>query len=138
MRLKAEIIAILLAFVMALAPFAMPRAMAHEGHRSAPAAIAVEGHEAKAGHAHAHQVGRALAGRGAACHAVPTACGDAHGDRYDGAQGCCGMGLCHAFQVSPALSLASPSASSTVRLLPRDEQVESSARGGLDRPPRTA
>lgn len=131
LRLTARIIACLLAITLAMAPFAMPKAMAHEGHRAAAASVVIEEHDLHSAHTH---MGVQTA---SSCSTAVQACEGTHGAQPEDAQGCCGIGLCHAFQISTSAPLGSPLGARAVRFLLLDEQVEASTSGGLDRPPRT-
>ncbi|PSC02471.1 hypothetical protein SLNSH_23825 [Alsobacter soli] len=137
MRLKGPILVVLFAITLALAAFAAPRAMAHEGHRSAPASIALADREAIPATALGDQAERTkVGGPAASCDMNLNVCGGAGGHNDDG-QACCGMVLCHVFQANTGALLGSPTAVRAAKLIPTDEQVRPSGAGGLDRPPRT-
>jgi hypothetical protein len=123
LRLMGPLIAVLLAVTMAIFPISIPRAAALSGH----------GHAAEFG-THTHD--EAGISRD---HESPAPCGDHHGSgKHDvGSPGCCGMGVCHAFQVSAAPDLLSPQVTAASIVLSADEQVRGVTPGSLDRPPRT-
>jgi hypothetical protein len=65
-------------------------------------------------------------------------CGDnSSGDHGSGGTDCCGMGACHAVQLTAAPVLHSPYVSAAAIAAIGNEQVDGITAGGLDRPPRT-
>ena len=123
MRPMGPIIAVLLAITMAIFPISMPRAAVLGGH----------GHAATLDASHSHDEASVPHHHGAS-----VTCG-AHGSSHHdaGSPGCCGMTVCHAFQVSAAPDVLSPIVRTTSVAVSQDEQVEGVTPGGLDRPPRT-
>jgi hypothetical protein len=122
LRLMGPIIAVVLAITMAIFPIPMPRAAAWHGPQDA---VMLGSH-------HTHD------GASVSCDdASPVACGDhEHGTRDTG-PGCCGVGMCHAFQVSGAPDVHSPDACAVPMAIVGDEQVAGLVSGRLDRPPRS-
>lgn len=121
MRLMAPIIAVLLAITMAIFPISMPRAAASGAHRSP---VTLDTH-----HAHGNAE--------VSCdHEVSVTCGDHEGETHE-ASGCCGMSVCHAFQVSAAPAALCRQVTMTSITGIKDEQVWGITPCGFDRPPRT-
>lgn len=122
MRPMAPIIAVLLAITMAIFPIAMPRAAASADHRST---VTLDTH---------HSHGEA----DVSCARASVTCGDHEGDGHEASgSGCCGMSVCHAFQVSAAPAILCRHVTMTSVTVARDEQVGGVTPGGLDKPPRT-
>jgi hypothetical protein len=122
LRLMGPIIAVLLAITMAIFPISMPRA----------AAPGVHGH-ALTLETHTHD------GVGLSCdHGASVTCGDHESANHDAdSPSCCGMTVCHAFQISAAPDVLTPCMRVTSVSVSGDEQVGGITPGGLDRPPRT-
>jgi hypothetical protein len=117
------IIAVLLAITMAIFPISMPRAAALGGHDHA---AVLEGDHGAAAEAVHHDV------------STGDDCLDHSGGSHDGSGlPCCGMGACHAFEMTVAPDVHSPVTSAVPLAIIGDEQVASVTPGRLDRPPRT-
>jgi hypothetical protein len=136
LRLMESIIAVLLAITMAVFPITMPHtaAMPGVGHHpvidvqsdGAPASD----HEHLDRHDHAEAVG--------SCDPASASTSGAHESSCEGStSACCGIGMCHAFQVSAAPLVDGPDLSAVTMVPPGDEQVDGTLSGRLDRPPRT-
>jgi hypothetical protein len=118
-----HIIAVLLAITMAIFPISVGQAAAVKGSEHV---VALDAH---------HPLDEALATPDGI---VAGTCSDHHTGNHDGTSpGCCGIGICHAFQVSAAPAVYSPHRSAVLMALAGDEQVDGIVSGRLDRPPRT-
>ena len=130
MRLTSTIIAVFLALSMAIFPISMVGAGAMGGHIHAGMSSAAQ----QADH-HDH-----VASSDADC-ASPANADDHTAPPEDtshkNAPSCCGMGACHAFQVSSAPGVAVPAGVAHLVHAPGDEQVTGAFSVRIDRPPRT-
>jgi hypothetical protein len=117
------IIAGLLALTMAIFPISMPRAAASNGPEHS---FTLDTH-----HTHDDVL--------ASCdQAFAIVCGDHGSGNHDSSgSNCCGVGVCHAFEVSAAPDVHWPYATAAPMAIAGDEQVEGVNSGRLDRPPRT-
>jgi hypothetical protein len=123
LRLMDHIIAVLLAITMAIFPISVGQAAAVKGSEHA---VALDAH-------HTHDEALVTCDS-----SVAATCSDHHTGNHDGTSpGCCGIGVCHAFQASAAPAVYSPHRSAVLMALTRDEQVDGIVSGRLDRPPRT-
>ena len=128
MRLTSTIIAAFLALSMAIFPISMVRAAAVGGHNHAGIVESAE---------HGDHHGD-IASADADCalvasshhHTTPP------DDGSSSAPSCCGMGACHAFQMSSATGMSTPAAVAHLLHAPGDEQVTGAFLGRIDRPPR--
>ena len=132
MRLMGIIIVALLAITMAIFPISMPQAAASMGPEHPVTADIGYAHATFDGvHEHAAVM--------ASCDdVVASGCSDHDPGPHDPAgPNCCGMGMCHAFQLSVTPILNSPALSFAPVAIAGDEQVASAVSGRIDRPPRT-
>ena len=130
MRLTSTIIAIFLALSMAIFPISMARAAAMVGHSHAGMTSGAEhvGHHTQVASPDAHCASIA----GADDHASPS---DEGGQQSSAS--CCGMGACHAFQMSSAPAVSTPASIAHLLQAPGHEQVTGAFSVRIDRPPRT-
>ena len=132
MRLMGTIIVALLAITMAIFPISMPQAAVSMGpEHTVTAEIGYEHATFDGAHEHANVM--------ASCDdVVVSGCSDHDPGSHDPAgPSCCGMGICHAFQLSVTPALTSPALSFAPIAIAGDEQVVSVVSGRIDRPPRT-
>ena len=132
-----SLIAVLLAITMAVFPISMPWAAALQGHGHVwPVAVLHEDAAAPAATLE-HAADHDHAGIATYDPASVGGCEEQESSSHHGANpACCGMSMCHAFQVSTAALVSSPYCSSAPMALARDEQVGGALPGRLDRPPR--
>jgi uncharacterized low-complexity protein len=131
LRLTSTIIAVFLALSMAIFPVSIVGAASMGGHHGTTAAGASADH----GDDHEH-----VASSGAGCAFVIAAeddCGPSKNASHESAPSCCGMGVCHVFQMSAAPSVSTPVAKPHKLHAPGDQQVAGAPSVRIDRPPRT-
>jgi hypothetical protein len=130
LRLTSTIIAVLLALSMVAFPISMVRAAALGSHNHAETAQAEHGdHHTQVASSEADCVSTATVHHDQAAPADDAS--------HKSGPSCCGMGACHAFQLSGTPSLLMPAAMAHVLHAPGDEQVTGSFSVRIDRPPRT-
>jgi hypothetical protein len=123
LRLMGPIIAVLLAITLAIFPISMRQAAALGSHEHHVGTSEILHQDAAAAGDHDHS---------ASC---DTCGGHEPGSEHGKSSACCGMTVCHAFEVSTA-PLISPRYSASRAAWTRDEQVGDSLSGRIDRPPR--
>lgn len=128
MRLTSTLIAVLLALSMAIFPITMVRAAAMGGHS--------HGATTQADHGDHHHP-TSLEADCAPVSAVDSGCTSSEDPSHTSGPSCCGMGACHAFQLSAAPEVFTPVRSVQIVHMSGDQQVSGAFSVRIDRPPRT-